>query len=60
VFTGSFGQAGHHRHHGAGVDAARQEGAERHVGLHLALHRFAQAHDQLASIRLLGHARVPA
>jgi hypothetical protein len=37
----------HHRHDRARIDAARQEGAERHFGFHLALHRFAQAFDQL-------------
>ena len=33
----------HECHHGAGIDAAREEGAQRHVGGHLQAHRFGQA-----------------
>ncbi len=40
-------QAGHHRHHGAGIDAAGKEGAERHLGNHAQADRLGEAPFEL-------------
>ena len=39
-------QAGHHGHHGAGIHAAGQKGAQRHLGDHAQAHGFTDARHQ--------------
>ena len=47
---------GHHRHHCAGIDAARQEGAQRHVGDHAQADRLLHPLDQFVhGVRLVLH-----
>ena len=53
----AFGLAGHHRHHRAGIDAAGQEGAQRHFGDHAQAHGLLQAVHQLG-LRVGGAHRV--
>ena len=50
----------HHRHHRARIDAAGQEGAQRHLGFHLRTHRFLQARGEFLGDFGLGTRRVRA
>ena len=57
VFTGVSDRPGHRRDDGAAVDAAGQEGAQRHLGDHAQPHRFAsaaRAARRMASSALIG------
>ena len=62
------GQPGHRRDHGAGIDPARKEGAQRDVGDHPEVDRLAQLRDQFLlqvvrrglGLRLEGHVPVGA